>query len=130
MFIKLFLITFFTSVSVSFLVNKIFAKSIRTILAKLVQEKIAQVFTRYVYFAIYVIGLSGGVNIYSLERYLKKTDPDLPLLTLNADKFFLEIYKTIIETLQSITFLLFFFFLVTLVSYVLIHTLQKIKQKS
>ena len=70
MFIKLFLITFFTSVSVSFLVNKIFAKSIRTILAKLVQEKIAQVFTRYVYFAIYVIGLSGGVNIYSLERYL------------------------------------------------------------
>ncbi len=129
MFITLFAVTFFTSVVVCFLVNKIFSNSIKLILSKLVDVQIAQVFARYINFALYVIGISGGVNLYSLERYLKKTDPKLPLLELNADKLFLEIYKTFIESLQSITFLLFFFFLVTLVSYVVLGALQKLKQK-
>ncbi len=129
MFITLFAITLFTSVVVSFLVNKIFSNSIKLILSKLVEKQIAQVFARYIYFALYVIGISGGVNLYSLERYLKNSDPNLPLVTLNADKLFLEVYKTFIETLQSVTFLLFFFFLITLVSYVVLNAMQKLKQK-
>ncbi len=115
-FFALLLITFALALSVSVFVAKLFDKSIGAILSRIIADDISSAWQRFVRFALIVVGISGGVRIYQLERYLEQDTPDL-----TPERWTLEVYRTVIETLQSMAWALLLFFLFALLAYVLVR---------
>ena len=70
MFITLLAVTFAIALFVSFLVVRLFRKPIGAILCRIVKDEINTAWTRYLSFAIYVVGVSGGVRVWDLEKYI------------------------------------------------------------
>ena len=87
---------------------------------------------RYMKFAIYVVGISGGVRVRSLERYILPQESfspegesrDIPPFELTTERWVLEIYRTIIESLQSIAWMLLVFFIVSLGMYIVMRIFE------
>ena len=137
MFFALLIVTFLVALLVSFLVARAFEKPIHTILERIVGPEMAGAWAKYMKFAIYVVGVSGGVRIYELERYLQQPQPKLPegviepgyQLTLTPERWVLEVYRTIIETLQALAWMLLIFFLFALVAYVIVRIWGNRKEK-
>jgi len=129
MFFALLIVTFLVALLVSFLVARAFEKPIITILDRIVGAEMATAWAKYMKFAIYVVGISGGVRIYELEKYLEPTEtvnfpgakPTVYELTLTPERWVLEIYRTIIETLQALAWMMLVFFLFALVAYVIVR---------
>jgi len=130
MFFALLIVTLLIAVVVCFIVARSFDKPIFSILDRIVGEEMAGAWARYLKFAIYVVGISGGVRIYELERYLPAaTSPKNPnyvpepqyQLMLTPERWVLEVYRTIIETLQSLAWMLLVFFLFALVAYIIVR---------
>jgi len=116
MFFALLFITFALALAVSALVAKLFDKSIGVILSRIIPDDISSAWQRFVRFALIVVGISGGVRIYQLERYLEEDTADL-----TPERWTLEVYRTIIETLQSMAWALLLFFLFALIAYVVVQ---------
>lgn len=121
MFVALLFGTLLISVVVCILVVRVFDKPIRSILTRLVAEELGEAWHRYITFAIYVVGISGGVRIYALEQYVNPRNKDVAIPDLTAARWALEVYRTIIETLQSIAWMLLVVFLFALVAYVILR---------
>lgn len=66
-------------------------------------------------------GISGGVRIYQLERYVSAPHKDTQVLELTAERWTLEVYRTIIETLQAIAWMYLVVFIFALIAYVIIR---------
>jgi hypothetical protein len=124
MFLTLLLVTFLLALLVSFLVTRLFQRPIRQILARLVPEDLTGAWHRYLTFAVYVVGISGGVRIWSLEQYILPRGRDEPALLLTSDRWTFEVFRTIIGTLQSLAWLLLVFFVFALVAYVVVRGLE------
>src|SRR6266849_2525332 len=125
MFIALLAVTFLIASIVTFIVARVFNHPISSILERIFGDKISAAWQRYVTFAIYVVGISGGVRIWDLEKYISPHGPGEPQLGLDRDRWVLEVYRTIIETLQSTAWLLLAFFLITLVAYMVVRIVAK-----
>lgn len=125
MFLTLLGVTFLIAVICSAITAQLFDKSIRTILDRVVAEdRLSAVWHRYVKFAIYVVGISGGVRIWDLEKYITpQTKGQLPIV-LNSDRWVLEVYRTIIGTLQSVAWMLLLFFVVALIGFVIVKAFE------
>lgn len=121
MFLSLLLVTFFLAATVSFGVVKLFDKPIAAILLRLIQDEISEAWRRYIKFAAFVVGISGGVRIHQLERYISAPHKDAQVLVLNAERWTLELYRTVIETLQSIAWMYLIFFIFALIAYVIVR---------
>lgn len=124
MFLTLLLVTFVIALVVSFIVARIFSASILRILERVVSPDLAGAWHKYMIFALYVVGISGGVRIYSLEQYVNPTDPKLPPLVLTPERWTLEVYRTVIETLQSTAWMLLVAFVFLLIAYVIARGLE------
>lgn len=124
MFLTLLVVTFAIAAVVSLLVARAFRAPIRQILSRLVSSELSAAWQRYITFAIFVVGLSGGVPIYSLEQYINPRGERMPPLVLDRDRWVLEVYRAVIETLKSIAWMLLVFFLVALVAYVILRGLE------
>jgi hypothetical protein len=124
MFLTLLLVTLGIAVLVSFGVARMFSNSIERILSRIVAPDLAGAWHRYLLFALYVVGVSGGVRIGSLQQYVNPYDPKIAPLTLNADRWTLEVYRTIIATLQSIAWMLLVVFAFLLIAYVIARGLD------
>jgi membrane protease YdiL (CAAX protease family) len=124
MFLTLLVVTFFIAALVSFVVARLFDRSLRQILGRLVAEDLSTAWHRYIVFAIYVVGISGGVRIWSLEQYIMPRERNAAPLTLNADRWTLEVYRTVIGTLQSVAWMLLVFFAFALIAYVVVRGLE------
>ncbi|MFA5831851.1 MAG: hypothetical protein WDA22_00105 [Bacteroidota bacterium] len=120
MFIKLLLITLAIATITSALCAFLFSKPVTKILIRLITEDLAPTWKRYITFAVYVVGISGGVRIWEMEKYITP-DKDGKLLMLTSDRWVIEIYKTIVDSLQSIAWMLLIFFLFALLGYVVIR---------
>lgn len=70
MFYTLLITTFLLASLVSFLAVRFFDRPIGAILERIIGDAISSAWHRYIKFAAYVVGVSGGVRIYSLERYI------------------------------------------------------------
>lgn len=121
MFFTLLLVTFIIAIAVSFGVVHTFDKSIAAIFERIIQDTISSVWQKYIKFAAYVVGISGGVRIYQLERYIYAHDKDAEVLVLNAERWTLEVYRTIIETLQSLAWMYLLVFIFALIAYVIVR---------
>ena len=121
MFFTLLLITFGLSVAVSFMVVAIFKKPLSEIFQRIIQDSISAAWQKYVTFATYVVGISGGVRIYQLERYITARHKDHQILELTSERWTIEVYRTIIETLQSIAWMYLVVFIFSLIAYVIVR---------
>lgn len=131
MFITLLIITFVIALVVSSIVVLIFAKPINAILARIISDQIGRAWSKYLKFAIYVTGISSGVRIWDLEKYI--TEPRFKgskIIELNAERWILELYRTIIGTLQGIAWMLLVFFVFALVAYVIVRAFELKKKNS
>ena len=135
MFVTLLIVTFCISFAVSSIVVFIFAKPIDGILQRIIADPISEAWVKYVKFAIYVVGISSGVRVWELERYITpgqyggpQTQPQV--LELTRERWILEVYRTIIECLQGIAWLLLVFFAVALVAFVIVRVFELKKLKT
>jgi hypothetical protein len=124
MFLTLLLVTFLIAALTSFLVARLFERPLREILGRLIPEDLGRAWHRYLVFAIYVVGISGGVRIWSLEQYILPRAHDAPPLVLDSDRWTLEVYRTVIGTLQSLAWMLLVFFVSALIAYVVLRGLE------
>lgn len=123
MFLTLLFVTLVLSALVSLLAARAFAQPLQRILQRLIADDIYQAWQRYMQFAIFVVGISSGVRIYDLERYISPMlgDKDAMILKLTTERWVLELYRTVIETLQGIAWMLLVFFVVSLIAYVIVR---------
>lgn len=119
MFFTLLFVTFVLALAVSFGTVRFFHRPIGAILRRIVADELSEAWRRYIEFAAYVVGVSGGVRIHELERYISAPHRDEEVLILNAERWTLEIYRTVIQTLQSIAWMFLVVFIVALLAYVL-----------
>ncbi len=121
-FITLLVVTFAIALLVAAGVARFFSAPIRRILGHIVAEDISYAWSKYIWFAILVVGVSSGVRIWELERYITPMSPDrMDVLVLNRDRWVLEVYRTVIGSLQGIAWLLLVFFVFALVAYVIVR---------
>lgn len=129
MFVTLLAVDFLVAFFVCFLIAKIFETPIAKILQRLVAEDIYTAWSKYITFAIYVVGISGGVRIRNLEQYITpKTAESTAIIELTKERWILEIYRTVIGTLQSNAWMLLLFFIFSLIAYVIVKGLEFRKQ--
>jgi hypothetical protein len=122
MFLALLIVTLLTALAISFAVARLFAKPLDRILTRIIAEDISSAWSRYMQFAILVIGVSSGVRIRDLDRYIgTRSDKDAKLLEFGFDRWILELYRTAIDTLQGITWMLLLFFVFAMVAYVIMR---------
>ena len=126
MFYTLLIITFLIASCVSWIVTKIFTKPADSILRRIIQDDIYSSWLTYLKFALYVVGISSGVKLHQLERYI--TAPDWPegaqIPELNTQRWTLEVYRTAIETLQGLAWVLLVFFSIALLSFVVVKVFE------
>ncbi|MBU1099405.1 MAG: hypothetical protein KKA84_03295 [Bacteroidetes bacterium] len=120
MFITLLIVTFLIAIIVSLIVVKFFDKPIEGILKRLIEDSISYAWQKYLKFAIYVVGISSGVRIWELEKYLTpQSYSGSQIIELTYERWILEVYRTVIETLQGVAWLLLVFFVFALIAYVM-----------
>jgi len=126
MFLTLLLVTFAIAAIVSFFVVRLFASPVDAILKRIIADDISQAWLRYLKFAIYVVGISKGVRVWELERYIipGRYDEGGRILELTSDRWVLEVYRTVIETLQGIAWMLLVFFVFALIAYVIVRVFE------
>lgn len=124
MFLTLLVVTFLISLGVCLVVERIFSRPIASILDRIISDQISHAWVRYIKFALYVVGISGGVRVHSLERYINPTWQERDPIVLNRDRWILEVYRTIIESLQAIAWMLLVFFVVALIAYVIVKIFE------
>lgn len=77
-----------------------------------------------------MVGISGGVRIWALERYISKRSQNDEILELTRDRWIVEIYQTVIGTLQSVVWILLVFFVFALMAYVIVRALEARRLKA
>ena len=128
MFITLLIVTLLIAVATSLLVIRLFDRLIRKILDRVAAAELSAAWHRYLSFAVVVVGVSGGVRIWSLEKYITARTDDGEPIVLNADRWILEVYGTLIGTLQSVAWILLVFFIFALIAYVIMRGFELRRQ--
>ena len=125
MFITLLIATFAIAFVVATIVVLIFARPLDGILNRIVSDQISKAWSKYLKFAMYVTGISSGVRIWELEKYITKSQSTgSNVVALTTEQWVLEIYRTIIGTLQGIAWMLFVFFVFALVAYTIVRAFE------
>jgi len=129
MFFTLLIVTFLISLLVSTIVAALFSKPIRAMLQRIIQDEISAAWEKYLRFAIYVVGISSGVRVWDLEKYITPTARDGKLLELTQERWVLETYRSVISALQGTVMLLLAFFIFALLAFVIVRAFELKKAK-
>jgi len=124
MFISLLVVTFVIALVVSGLIVLLFARPVKRIMARIVPDDISAAWVRYLTFAIFVVGIGGGVRINQIERYVTPQDKDMGVLALTSERWVIEVYSTVIGTLGAIAWMLLVFFVFALLAYVIVRAFE------
>lgn len=121
MFYLLIIGNFILVLAVSLLVMKVFSKSVDRILQRIIKDDISLEWSKYIKFSALVVGISSGMPTYSLSQYLPNENVEkFKPLVLTTERMVLEIYQTVIETLQGMAYAYCLFFVIALLAYVVI----------
>jgi hypothetical protein len=125
-FLVLLLVTFVVAAAVAALGVRFFTRPIDRILRRIIGDDISGGWLQYIRFAMLVVGVSAGVRIHELERYISPSqyDKDQRILALTRDRWVLELYRTVIETAEGIAWMLLWFFAVALIAYVIVRIFE------
>src|SRR6266702_5777031 len=124
MFLFLLFATFVAALFVSIVVMCLFTKPIESVLRRIIADEIRAAWSKYMKFAILVVGVSSGVQLRDLEKYISPTlggrevqSPASP----GFDRWIFELYRVAIETLQGIAWMLLVFFVFAFIAYVIVR---------
>ena len=130
MFLTLLLVTFLISVCVSFLVVLLFTRPIDRILRRIIADEISDAWVKYIRFGLYVVGISSGVRINELERYITRPPvQNAEIVSLTLERWVLELYRTVISVLQGLAGVLLAFFIVALIAFVVVRIVEPQRAK-
>jgi hypothetical protein len=127
MFLTLLAVTFIISLLVSGILVVVFKKPIGSILQRIMADEISTAWKRYLDFAILVIGVSSGVRIWDLEKYITPPvtkDGSAAIVALNSDRWVLEVYRTVIGAMQGVAWMLLVFFIFALIAFVVVRAME------
>ena len=125
MFLTLLLVTFTVASLVALIVACVFAKPADHILKCIIADDISSAWRRYLMFTLFVVGISSGVRIWDLEKYITKPlVKDAEIVQLTSDRWILEVYRTVIETLQGVAWVLLVFFVCALLAFVIVRIVE------
>ena len=122
MFVLLLIVTFTLATGASFVIARLFDRPLAGIVTRLIPDDLAIAWQRYILFGLYLVGVNGGVRIWEFEKYvLPGAGVPLPL-RLTADRWALEVYRTLMGTLRSVAVVLFVLFVVALIAYSMVRS--------
>jgi hypothetical protein len=125
MFLTLLLVTFAIATAVSVAVAVAFRHPVQRILSRIIADDISSTWLRYLMFALFVVGISSGVRIWDLEKYVTKPPmTGAEVVELTRDRWILEVYRTVIGTLQGLAWVLLVFFVIALMAFVLVRVFE------
>lgn len=126
MFLLLLIVTLLIASGVSYAVAKVFTRPLDAILKRIIADDISTAWLKYMKFAIMVVGISAGVRIHQLEKYITpmRWEKEPRIVELTFERWVLELYRTVIETLQGIAWMLLVFFVFALVAYVVVRVAE------
>jgi hypothetical protein len=108
----LLLLTIATAVTTAFVLARLTDKLVALLIGRLVDDKeLCTAWTKYIRLAIYVVGVTGGVKVYQLERYLSgsyELDPEIGRIGI-------EIFRAASDAAVAVIWLLLPVFLVSLI---------------
>jgi hypothetical protein len=126
MFLTLLIVTFQVATAISAIVALVFKKPADQILKRIIADEVSTVWGRYLMFALYVVGISSGVRIRDLEKYINA--PTINQLT--NERWVLEVYRTVIGSLQGLAQALLVFFICALIAFIIVRSAEMTKSKS
>ena len=123
MFLFLLFATCAVALFVSIVVMRLFTKPIDSVLRRIIADEISAAWSKYLKFAILVVGVSAGVQLRDLEKYITPMlgGREVQTVSLGFDRWVFEIYRTAIETLQGIAWMLLVFFVFALLAFVFVR---------
>lgn len=124
MFYLLILSNFIIATLTSVIIIYMFSKSINKIMERIINDPINTTWAKYTKFAGLVVGISSGIRIYEMEKYINPityTTDKGTILELTTERWFLEIFRTLIETVQGLAWMFFVFFVISLLAYVVVR---------
>lgn len=125
MFLIMLLVTLVVSLLTAALTARFFDQAVDRILTRIVGEELADAWHKYIQFTIVVVGVSGGVQLWELQKYIaNKGDAGAPP-PMTFMSWVLEIYRSMIETLQSIAWMLLLFFLCGMIALVIMRGIEQ-----
>src|SRR5258708_31973441 len=132
MFVSLLFATFAAALAVSFLVMRLFTKPVDSVLQRIIADEISAAWSKYMKFAILVVGVSAGVQLRDLEKYINPAlaDREVQTTSLSVDRWIFELYRAAIETLQGIAWMLLGFFAFALIAYVIVRLGEARKEQT
>jgi hypothetical protein len=124
MILTLLVLTFAIALGVTTLVIFLFNQPVLSILQRVVPTEISGAWAKYLRFAIYVVGIASGVRVWDFEKYITAQQPYSQIVELTLDRWVLEIYQTVIGTLQGTAMVLLVFFVFGLVAVVIVRVFE------
>ncbi len=123
MFLTLLFVTLLIAGAVSVIVARAFTRPLDSVLQRIIGDAVSHAWLTYLKFAIVVVGISTGVRIQELTKYLSpaRADKEGRLVELTGERWVFEIYRTVLDTLQGIAWLLLVFFVFALIAHVIVR---------
>ena len=109
MFVLLFLASFVVSLALSLFIAYISRDAVDSILRRFVADDAVRVgFEKYIRFGIVVVGIVGGTRVRALQEYIAAASWNKAALeaALTQEVWVMEMYRTIIGTLEGLVLLL------------------------
>jgi len=110
----------------------LFTKPVNSVLHRIIADEISAAWSKYMKFAILVVGVSAGVQVRELEKYINPAlgGREVQTASLSFDRWVFELYRAAIETLQGIAWMLLVFFAFALIAYVIVRIGETRKEQS
>lgn len=127
MFVALFAASFVLALALSITVAWLSREAIDSILRRFVVDRAVRAgFEKYIRFAIVVVGISGGTRVRVLQEYLAASDLNKEAMAaqLTQEFWVMEIYRTILGTLEAIAGLLLVCIFMALIAPVVVRMLK------
>jgi hypothetical protein len=132
MFLYLLFASFVVALATSFFVMRLFTKPVDSVLRRIIADEISAAWSKYMKFAILVVGVSAGVQLRDLEKYINPAlgGREVQTASLSFDRWVFELYRAAIETLQGIAWMLLVFFAFALIAYVIVRIGETRKEQT
>ena len=125
MFVLLLVVTFTLALAASFVVARTFNQPLAGIIARLIPDELSVAWHRYILFGLYLVGINGGVRIWEFEKYVLPIGATHDTLVLTPDRWALEVYRTLMGTLQSDAGVLLLLFVLALIAYLIVRAKER-----
>ena len=123
MFVVLFLVTLVVALGVSYIIAKASNHPIESVLHHFFAPHLSAAFAKYLQLAILLVGVCAGARVRALQDYISAPDYNKPAMLeqLTQEFWVMELYRTVIGTLEGILWLIFLFALAVIVAVVIMR---------